>query len=253
MAEVMRAAPSIQPERTFDDSDISADHCGVEENLATFLFVRRSQIDSIANVEVTDDSMFADDDDTVPNVPPTPNVTTSSDNMERNLSQDLQSCAQAPHKPQITNTTKITPQETTSTGSSSVETLKKSSTSSWFCSPGIEISRESTNLLHSRTHQIVTMVQNVFEVVVGERVYDPMRVQQWTSELAKLAVHQLVTCGWPFKFVVQAILLCSKHGDLHMLSSCLWNRHVDGGIHVVQKNKADVECVIIVFGVHTCE
>uniref|UniRef100_UPI00398EECD0 dynein light chain Tctex-type 1-like isoform X1 n=1 Tax=Pristiophorus japonicus TaxID=55135 RepID=UPI00398EECD0 len=95
--------------------------------------------------------------------------------------------------------------------------------------------------------EISGIIKESIEAAIGGNVYQPSRVNQWTTSVVELCLSQLTKLGKPFKYIVTSVIMQKNGAGLHTASSCFWDNSADGSCTVRWENKT-MYCIVSVFG-----
>ncbi len=94
---------------------------------------------------------------------------------------------------------------------------------------------------------VVALVKEAVEGVLGNETYNHSKVPQWTSSTIEGCLKRLKDLGKPFKYVVTAVLMQKNGAGLHTATSCFWDNTTDGSATLRWENKS-MYCIVTVFG-----
>uniref|UniRef100_UPI00398E5260 dynein light chain Tctex-type 1-like isoform X2 n=1 Tax=Pristiophorus japonicus TaxID=55135 RepID=UPI00398E5260 len=75
--------------------------------------------------------------------------------------------------------------------------------------------------------EISGIIKESIEAAIGGNVYQPSRVNQWTTSVVELCLSQLTKLGKPFKYIVTSVIMQKNGAGLHTASSCFWDNSAD--------------------------
>lgn len=72
------------------------------------------------------------------------------------------------------------------------------------------------------------MIDTSIEPILGNQVYAPKKVGDWTSAIVEAVLKMLQAANKPFKYVVTCIIMQKNGAGLHTASTCFWDTKSDG-------------------------
>ena len=72
------------------------------------------------------------------------------------------------------------------------------------------------------------MIDTSIEPILGNQVYAPKKVGDWTSAIVESVLKLLQAANKPFKYVVTCIIMQKNGAGLHTASTCFWDTKSDG-------------------------
>lgn len=84
------------------------------------------------------------------------------------------------------------------------------------------------------------------EPVLAHEVYDPAKVQGWTSRIVEELLKSLATANKPFKYVITCVLMQKSGTELTVSSTSYWEAASDTAC-TVRWDSATTNAVITVF------
>ena len=72
------------------------------------------------------------------------------------------------------------------------------------------------------------MIDTSIEPILGNQVYAPKKVGDWTSSIVEAVLKMLQAANKPFKYVVTCIIMQKNGAGLHTASTCFWDTKSDG-------------------------
>lgn len=79
--------------------------------------------------------------------------------------------------------------------------------------------------------EVKGIIDASIDPVLGQQVYAPKRVSDWTSAIVESVLKSLQTANKPFKYVVTCIIMQKNGAGLHTASTCFWDTKSDGEYH----------------------
>lgn len=76
--------------------------------------------------------------------------------------------------------------------------------------------------------EVKAMIDTSIEPILGNQVYAPKKVGDWTSAIVEAVLKMLQAANKPFKYVVTCIIMQKNGAGLHTASTCFWDTKSDG-------------------------
>lgn len=76
--------------------------------------------------------------------------------------------------------------------------------------------------------EVKAFIDTSIEPILGNQVYAPKKVGDWTSAIVEAVLKLLQAANKPFKYVVTCIIMQKNGAGLHTASTCFWDTKSDG-------------------------
>jgi len=92
--------------------------------------------------------------------------------------------------------------------------------------------------------EVKGMIDTSIEPILGNQVYAPKKVGDWTSAIVESVLKLLQAANKPFKYVVTCIIMQKNGAGLHTASTCFWDTKSDGEAHACAEHLKSSDCII---------
>jgi len=97
--------------------------------------------------------------------------------------------------------------------------------------------------------EVKTIIESAIDPVLSAQVYNPKKVNDWTTAIVESVLKGLQNLAKSYKYVVTCIIMQKNGAGLNTSSTCFWDAKTDGSCSVRWDNKT-LHAIVTVFALH---